>query len=485
MRRSVVMVLCSVFLIVAGCQAAEGSTVSGRVAAAGGAAVASTSWGSSEPVPGLAALTISQGNSGINAISCAGPGYCGAGGFYQASPSGRSEGFVVSQVNGVWGDAKPVPGLAALNQGTAQVTSISCPSRGNCGAAGFYTTATGSGGVTFTAGFVVNEVNGVWGQATEVSGLASDVGGNTLAQTLAISCPSAGNCGAGGFQWVPAHSKTRCCRQEGFVTSEVNGTWGKAKAIAGISDIGSISCPSAGNCAAVGGRVVNEVNGTWGKAITLTSRGFTAMLYSVACGAPGDCSAVGHLGSAAGLVSEVNGTWGSPSSVKGTALLPKAQGAQLTRVTCAAAGRCTAAGSAYKSVEEGSSTREYAVGFVLNQRNGTWGSPQLVPGMSALSKNGYNVITAVSCSLPVNCAVGGAVSISSDNPDGTGPGQAFVASKVGGKWQLPLDVTTSLGNQGPAQVSAMACPRVSKCTAGGSYYLDYQQQQAFIVSQVG
>jgi hypothetical protein len=42
-------------------------------------------------------------------------------------------------VAGTWGTAREVPGTAILNKGgTAQVTSVSCPSAGNCGAGGFY-----------------------------------------------------------------------------------------------------------------------------------------------------------------------------------------------------------------------------------------------------------------------------------------------------------------------------------------------------------
>src|SRR3984957_14024926 len=216
------MVSCSMFLIAAGCQAAGASTV------AGGGTPPSTGWGTTELVPGLAALTVAQGNSGINAISCTGPGSCTAGGFYQAIPSGRSEGFVVRQVNGTWGSAEPVPGLAALNQGGAQVNSISCPSRGNCAATGFYTSAISSGGAVLTAGFVVDQVNGTWGQATEIPGLATYFQGSPLAQASTISCGSAGNCVAGGYQWVTVGSTNH---QQAFLTSEVNGVWGKARKV--------------------------------------------------------------------------------------------------------------------------------------------------------------------------------------------------------------------------------------------------------------
>jgi hypothetical protein len=43
-------------------------------------------------------------------------------------------------LGGTWHTAQKVPGTAALNQrGNAGVTSMSCPSAGNCSAGGTYT----------------------------------------------------------------------------------------------------------------------------------------------------------------------------------------------------------------------------------------------------------------------------------------------------------------------------------------------------------
>jgi hypothetical protein len=52
---------------------------------------------------------------------------------------GRTQAFVVSEVNGTWHTAIEVPGTASLNQGwLAQVNSVSCGAAGNCVAGGFY-----------------------------------------------------------------------------------------------------------------------------------------------------------------------------------------------------------------------------------------------------------------------------------------------------------------------------------------------------------
>ena len=60
---------------------------------------------------------------------------------------------MVSQVNGTWQTAIEVPGTAALNQGgSADVSSVSCASAGNCSAGGDYQDSSGH----FQA-FVVSE----------------------------------------------------------------------------------------------------------------------------------------------------------------------------------------------------------------------------------------------------------------------------------------------------------------------------------------
>jgi hypothetical protein len=94
-------------------------------------------WGNATTVPGLAAL--SKGGAVLVSVSCASPGNCGAGGEY-VDGAGRAQPFVVSQTHGAWGTAIQVPGIAALNNGDAQVSSVSCTTAGKCSAVGSYLT---------------------------------------------------------------------------------------------------------------------------------------------------------------------------------------------------------------------------------------------------------------------------------------------------------------------------------------------------------
>jgi hypothetical protein len=96
-------------------------------------------WGTAAPVPGAAALNTGR-NADIASLSCGAAGNCAAVGFYTDS-SRHWQAFVADQANGTWGTAQPVPGIAALNAGHGGATyAVSCSSAGHCTAGGFYYT---------------------------------------------------------------------------------------------------------------------------------------------------------------------------------------------------------------------------------------------------------------------------------------------------------------------------------------------------------
>jgi len=66
--------------------------------------------------------------------------------------SGHIQVFVIVERNGAWGSARQVPGSGALNVGgNAAANTVSCPSAGNCAAGGFYPDQSDN-----QQGFVVN-----------------------------------------------------------------------------------------------------------------------------------------------------------------------------------------------------------------------------------------------------------------------------------------------------------------------------------------
>jgi hypothetical protein len=95
--------------------------------------------GSLKPAQQITGGVIMKATTDAQLLSllCGAPGNCAAGGYYITS-GGQFQAFVLNQVGGRWGPAEVVPGTAALNvYGVAELTSVSCPSAGNCGAGGF------------------------------------------------------------------------------------------------------------------------------------------------------------------------------------------------------------------------------------------------------------------------------------------------------------------------------------------------------------
>jgi D-alanine-D-alanine ligase-like ATP-grasp enzyme len=453
--------------------------------AAGARAASSGTWGTAEEVPGTAALN-QGGGAAVQSVSCASAGNCSAAGDYSDS-GGGSQAFVVSQVNGTWGNAIEVPGTASLNQGGfADFDSVSCASAGNCSAGGSY--ADSSGG--FQA-FVVSQKGGTWGTAKEVAA-ALNTGG--IAQVNSVSCASAGNCSAGGYYGGSAETP--------FVVSQVHGTWGTPVTIPGSVSGGifgmvlSVSCASAGNCSAGGayttssGRaafVVSQVGGAWGTPVVVNGTSTRATVTSVSCAAAGSCSAGGSFTDSSGhqqafVVNQIHGTWGTAKEVPGTATLNQGGSAQIGgvcfgegdcgTVSCASAGNCTASGTYTDS-----SGHQQA--FVVTRAGGRWGTAKEVPGTATLNTGGKASISSLSCASAGNCSAGGFYK------DSSGHQQAFVVSQVNGIWGTAKKVpgTATLNTGGNASIQSVSCPSAGNCGAGGAYTDSSGNLQAFVVSQ--
>jgi hypothetical protein len=319
-------------------------------------------WHKAIRVPGSAALN-SGGYAGLTSVSCGRPGNCTAGGYYLGN-STSYQSFVVSEVNGTWHKAIRVPGIVSRPANghvgpTAEVSSVSCASAGNCSIGGSYYDS------SHIQAFVGSELNGVWRKAVKVPGTAALNKGD--AQVSSVSCGSAGNCSAGGWYTDSAGY------EQLMVVNEVNRTWHNAIEVPGTAalnkgdyaQISSVSCRSAGNCSAGGWYmdksslndplVVSEVNGTWHNAIrvpgmTALTRHIFGTVTSVSCNSAGNCSAGGWYTDSSDLVqpfvvSEVNGAWHNAVKVPGITTLNRGRDAVINSVSCGSAGGCSALGS--------------------------------------------------------------------------------------------------------------------------------------------
>src|SRR5712692_9916999 len=110
-------------------------------------------YGMGQPVCSPARRWLSEGTDETTA-GHAGPGGCGGGVVCRAA-GGRLRWGVSAA--GSWGKAIEVPGTGKLNAGgSAYVNAVSCAPPGNCAAGGRY------GGSDGIQAFVASEVNGQW-----------------------------------------------------------------------------------------------------------------------------------------------------------------------------------------------------------------------------------------------------------------------------------------------------------------------------------
>jgi hypothetical protein len=303
-------------------------------------------WGKAAEVPDPA-----LNQASIGTVWCAPGGLCAAGGTF-TDPAGTTDAWVRTEVRGRWRPALEVPGLAALNtNGNGALTgsgldSVACASAGNCAAGGHYDFLPAN----YFEGeaFVVTETNGTWGSAEEVPGIESINEGQ--AGTTFMSCPSAGNCAAAGY-FGPLNlnvcDETDC--NGAFAVSERHGTWGQVQRIGGAGFVEALTCPATGDCVAAGssiyqahgevnvtGIVLSETNDNWSPPLLLPSTGsVNSAVNSVSCALPGYCAAGGsgvNSGiEAAFVISEWHGTWGKAIRPAGIAA---GHSASVTAVAC-------------------------------------------------------------------------------------------------------------------------------------------------------
>lgn len=390
------------------------SLIAGALPLTSSLAGAST-WTPAQP---LATSLNLGGYAQVLSVSCAGPGQCVAGGYYE-DVNNTSQALIVNEVNGVWGAPTTLAG--SLNMSGAQVTSVACDPSGHCVAGGYYEDAS-----TTTFAFVADEVNGNWVITTLPSSL--DPNGS---QVNAVACEASGHCVAGGYY------ETAGVHVQAFVMDEVNGTWGAPSTLTDGSN-----------------QALGDLAGTNGY----------AQVNAVACDGVGYCVAGGYYYDAstiqhAFVVDEVGGVWSRATSLAQASRVNATT--TLTSLACDPSGHCVAGGM----LNDAGSTYQ---AFVADEVNGTWSATTVA---ASLNGGGNATVWAVACSAG-QCEAGGYY-------DATGSTYgAFIADEVNGVWAAS-PVATSLNARGGAGVTALTCS-AGQCLAGGNYVDSTGRTQAFI-----
>jgi hypothetical protein len=331
-----------------------------------------------------------------------------------------------------------------------------------------------------------------------VPGLAAlNTGGD--AGIGSISCADPGNCAALGV-YENGATKT----DQPFVVSETDGAWGQAREIPGIgklvgsggsaeksAETATVSCDSPGDCVAGGGYsdqagqihayVVSETAGTWGDAMTLggsiVAPDMISNITSVSCASAGNCSAVGYydVGNEVStrvtepfVVNETGGTWGAAQPITGLSSLNPFEMVPWS-VSCASAGNCSAGGEADTSSQE--------LAWVVSETNGTWGTAEEVPGVAGLSVTPGSRTTSVSCPAAGDCSATGYYR-------GKPAAMGFIANQTNGTWGAAQSIPIPNAGQG-VQPASLSCVSPANCSVTG-IYLDTSDfgLQAFVAGEV-
>jgi hypothetical protein len=396
-----------------------------------------------------------------------------------------------------WKNAKQVvlpKGANGIPEG--YLPTLTCVSPGNCEAGGVYGV---DGGVE---GLIVNESHGEWTAPVTLQA-PLDAAQSPSLTIYALSCGARGDCAAVG------NYEDRAGTTQAFVANEVSNAWSRATKVtlpANALDVGqsallrSVACSSPGDCSAVGdyqdnnrvasrnqGFDTDEVHGHWTRAteITTTSRvNFNPFITmnQIACASQGECVAVGSFVDendvTQGLIeSEVRGVWSRGVTLALPANASAYAGATLSEVTCVKESSCVVVGTF--------NTNTGAVeGLGARELHGEWSraSELTMPANASVNPHvflyGYE---GIACASAGNCSVGG------QYRDGAGAYEGFLDNEVVGSWKSAVELSLPSGAESAGKnggVIALTCPRAGNCRAGAAYVDDVGNYQALVVSEV-
>jgi hypothetical protein len=214
------------------------------------------------------------------------------------------------------------------------------------------------------------------------------------------------------------------------------------------------------------------MNGTWTAPTTLvapagaaTDPGLT--VYSLSCGALGNCATVGSyqdsaLNTQAFVANEVNQKWSAakevtlPSNALGTG-----QSALVHSVVCSSAGNCGAVGSYL----DNASPTSRSVGFVVGEVGGSWQNASEISLTSSTNADPNVAMSQIDCSSVGNCvAVGSFVDVNAVT-------QGLLVDQVNGAWShgLTLTLPANASAYAGASLSEVACVKKSACAVLGTF----------------
>ena len=377
-----------------------------------------------------------------------------------ASPAGAA----ITQ--SAWTDVGPPSAPSGFP--ASHLSSVSCPSKSICFAAGDYVDANKQYGI-----MVAKQQDGSWFQAVDIP-QPKDSSPTQAPDLSGISCSSTSDC------WAVGSYTDSAFAQQSMATHFNGTTWSRAKKItapadsSGTSQLAAVACPSSATCVAVGnyleqfhGRVAMStslVDGTWSQekaaklpkdATDVAPSKFTA----VSCVSTTMCWAVGSYLNSRPANAPIAAQWSAGAFKRAIATAYPSDAnltsvpAILTSISCSGSAGCLAGGT----YQDGPATGE---GFTIVLHGTTWSQTarklalpfdhSADPSLSAVN---------VGCAANLSCIVSDRYTAGMDS-------RVALTSFAPGRWGAPTGFPSEV-NYG-SEIDGISCRQATSCTAVGA-----------------
>jgi hypothetical protein len=395
--------------------------------------------------------------SNLFGVSCTAANSCTGVGYY--TDAARHIHPLAERWNGTSWRIQSVPSPAGHPE--SGFFAVSCSAPNACTAVGAQTSTTGT----------TTSLAGRWNGTNWSIQAVPSPAGSLASELLAVSCPTATACTAGGSEINSAQTPVPLAEAWNGTKWSVQSVPSPAGAIgAGFS---GLSCSTPATCIAAGSYgnssgasvlLAEAWNGTsWHIQVTPGPAGSTGSEFlAVSCSAAAACTAVGattiSTQGASATVSLAERWNGANWRIQATPNPGRSVGTGLAGVSCSAATACTAAGSF-------DTTSHLARPTAAAWGGRTW-RRQAAPSRAGASV--ANGLVGVSCAVTHTCIAVGYGTAS------TGESTTLAERWDGSRWRIqPTPVPVGTVSAGLAAVS---CPSPRACTGVGEYFSTGQRE---------
>jgi hypothetical protein len=341
-------------------------------------------------------------NGMVNAASCTSPGICTGVGGYE-NRSGTQVTLAEARTSTGWRiTATQAPAGAVFSN----LFGVSCTAADACTAVGYYT----------DAALHIHPLAERWNGSDWTIQSAPGPAGFPAAGFFAVSCASARACTAVGAKSSSTGTTTPLAERWNGTNWAIQPVSGSAGSLA--SELLAVSCPTAAACTA-GGSEINAAqkpvplaagwNGTrWSvQSVPSPAGSIGAGFSGLSCATPASCTAAGSYGNSSGASVLLAEAWdGTRWRIQATPGPAGSTGSEFLAVSCSAAAACTAVGATTISTSGGrSASGGTSTTVSLAERwNGTNWRIQATPNPGRSVGTG---LAAVSCSAMTACTAAG------------------------------------------------------------------------------